>query len=154
MTYLSLKALHMFSMIILFGFGLGSAWYKWMADRSGDINHIAATNRRVVLADWIFTSPTIVIQPLSGISMVTMLNIPFTTPWIMWSFILYVFAGMCWLPVVWLQIQMKKLSEQALLTNSKLNRKYWVFAKLWFWLGVAAFIAMVLIVLLMIFKFV
>ncbi len=154
MTYLSLKALHMFSMIILFGTGLGSAWYKWMADQSGDINYIAKTNRHVVLADWIFTTPTIVIQPLTGIAMAILLDIPLTTPWIIWSIILYLIAGLCWIPVVWLQIQMRKLSEHALRTNSDLNSQYWKYAKIWFLLGVPAFSSMVIIVLFMIFKFV
>jgi len=33
-THLSLKTLHILSMVLLFGTGLGSAFYKWMADRS------------------------------------------------------------------------------------------------------------------------
>ena len=153
MTYLSLKTIHMLSMVLLFGTGLGSAWYKWMADRSGDINHIAATNRQVVIADWLFTTPTIIIQPLTGIGMLVLLEIPFTIPWVVWSFVLYVFAGACWIPVVWLQIKMRQLSEHARLSNGKLNEQYWYYARLWFWLGVPAFLAMICIVFLMVFKF-
>ncbi|MFZ2321641.1 MAG: DUF2269 family protein, partial [Pseudomonas sp.] len=48
MLYLSLKTLHILSMLLLFGTGLGSAFYKWMADRSGNLAHIAVTNRHVV----------------------------------------------------------------------------------------------------------
>ena len=61
MSYLALKYLHLISMVLLFGTGLGSAFYKWMADRHGDPAHIATTNRHVVLADWLFTTPTIII---------------------------------------------------------------------------------------------
>ena len=67
MTCIILKTLHILSMVLLFGIGLGSAFYKWMADRSGNINHIAATNRNIVLADWIFTTPTVIFQPISGL---------------------------------------------------------------------------------------
>ena len=63
MLYLSLKTLHILSMLLLFGTGLGSAFYKWMADRSGNLAHIAVTNRHVVLADWLFTTPTVIFQP-------------------------------------------------------------------------------------------
>ncbi|WP_369014999.1 DUF2269 family protein, partial [Escherichia coli] len=49
MSYTTLKSLHILSMVLLFGTGLGSAFYKWMADRSGDVQHIAITNRHVVL---------------------------------------------------------------------------------------------------------
>ena len=110
--YLSLKAIHMLSMVLLFGTGLGSAWYKWMADRSGDVKHIAATNRQVVIADWLFTTPTIIIQPLTGIGMLLLMDVPLTTPWVLWSLVLYFIAGACWLPVVWLQIKMKDLSSR------------------------------------------
>ncbi|WGZ94976.1 MAG: DUF2269 family protein [Candidatus Thiothrix putei] len=60
MLYLSLKYLHILSMVLLFGTGLGSAFYKWMADRSGNLAHIAVVNRHVVLADWSFTTPTVI----------------------------------------------------------------------------------------------
>ena len=64
MTYTVLKTLHILSMVLLFGTGLGSAFYKWMADRSGDLAHIVVTNRHVVLADWIFTTPTVILTGL------------------------------------------------------------------------------------------
>lgn len=151
-SYLVLKYLHILSMVLLFGTGLGSAFYKWMADRSGNLAHIAVTNRHVVLADWLFTTPTVIFQPLSGLWMVYLLSYPLTTPWIMWSLVLYVLAGACWLPVVWLQIQMRKLSEQAVMTQTELPALYWRYTRYWFWLGVPAFMAMLLVVLLMVFK--
>ena len=151
--YLSLKSLHLLSMVVLFGTGLGSAWYKWMADRSGDLTHIAKTNRQVVLADWLFTTPTILIQPITGLGMVYLSGIPVTTPWVMFSFLLYGLAGACWIPVVGLQIRMRRLSEHALLTQASLPAQYSRDARYWFWLGVPAFTSMVLIVLLMVFKF-
>jgi len=153
MIYLSLKTIHLLSMVVLFGTGLGSAWYKWMSDRSGNVAHIAQTNRQVVLADWLFTTPTILIQPLTGVGMLVVLDIPYTTLWVVMSVLLYGFAGACWIPVVWLQIKMQKLSEHASKTGTVLPEQYWRYARYWFWLGVPAFISMVLIVLLMVYKF-
>lgn len=150
--YLFLKYSHLLSMVLLFGTGLGSAFYKWMADRSGDIHHIAIINRHVVFADWVFTTPTIIYQPISGFALAYMLGIPLTTPWLAASLTLFVIAGLCWLPVVWLQIRMRTLSTQAAATQSQLSSLYWRYARIWFWLGVPAFIAMVLIVALMVFK--
>lgn len=152
--YLSLKVLHILSMVLLFGTGLGSAWYKWMADRSGDVKHIAATNQLVVKADWFFTTPTIILQPVTGVAMLMLLDIPVTTPWVMWSLVLYLVAGACWLPVVWLQIKMQQFSAEAVLKNNQLNAQYWRYARVWFWLGVPAFMAMIFIVILMVFKFI
>lgn len=152
MSYLALKYLHILSMVLLFGTGLGSAFYKWMADRSRNLEHIAITNRNVVLADWIFTTPTVIFQPVSGVWLAYLAAIPLTTNWISISLALYVFAGVCWVPVVWLQIRMSKLADAALETGSPLNDDYWRYARLWFWLGVPAFISMVLVVFLMVFK--
>lgn len=152
MTYTVLKTLHILSMVLLFGTGLGSAFYKWMADRSGNIAHIAVTNRHVVLADWIFTTPTVIFQPISGLWMVYLLGLPLTTPWIAASLFLFVLAGVCWLPVVWLQIRMHKLAAIAAAETTPLPELYWRMARRWFWLGVPAFAAMVLVVTLMVFK--
>jgi len=150
--YLSLKYLHLISMVLLFGTGLGSAWYKWMADRSQNLAHIAVVNRHVVLADWLFTTPTIIIQPLTGLAMVWLMGIPLTTPWIGISLLLYLLAGACWLPVVWLQMRMRDLAQQAVVNNTSLTLQYWRYARWWFWLGVPAFIAMIVVVVLMVFK--
>ena len=152
MSYLLLKYLHILSMVLLFGTGLGSAFYKWMADRSGNVAHIAVTNRHVVLADWIFTTPTVIFQPISGLWMVHLLGLPLTTPWIALSLSLYVVAGVCWLPVVWLQIRMRTLADIAVKTQSALPALYWRYARIWFGLGVPAFIAMLAEVFLMVFK--
>lgn len=152
MTYTVLKTLHILSMVLLFGTGLGSAFYKWMADRSGNVAHIAITNRHVVLADWIFTTPTVIFQPVSGLWMVYLLDLPLATPWVSASLFLFILAGMCWLPVVWLQIRMEKIAAEAVSRGTELPAIYWRMARRWFWLGVPAFTSMVLVVALMVFK--
>lgn len=152
MDYTLIKTLHILSMVLLFGTGLGSAFYKWMADRSGVLAHIAVTNRHVVLADWWFTTPTVIFQPLSGLWMVHLLGLPVSTPWVATSLGLYALAGACWLPVVWLQIRMRDLAAGALTAGTPLPPAYWRMARHWFWLGVPAFGAMVLVVALMVFK--
>lgn len=152
MTYTMLKTLHLLSMVLLFGTGLGSAFYKWMADRSRNVAHIADTNRHVVLADWIFTTPTVIFQPVSGLWMVYLLGLPLATPWVAASLALFVVAGACWLPVVWLQIRMQIVAAEAVAQRSSLPETYWRLARWWFWLGVPAFASMVLVVALMVFK--
>ncbi len=68
------------------------------------------------------------------------------------SLILYVFAGICWLPVVYLQIQMKKMAEQAVLTKTQLPLRYHRYARWWFWLGVPAFLAITVVIFMMVFR--
>lgn len=152
MSYLTLKSLHIFSLILLFGTGLGSAFYKLMADLYGDVQAIYTTNKHVVLADWWFTTPTVLIQPITGYYLLQELAFPMTTPWLLASIILYLLAGACWVPVVFLQIRMRELSRQAVEQKAPLSQEYYRYARAWFWLGVPAFTAMVLIVVLMVIK--
>lgn len=152
MSYALIKTLHILSMVLLFGTGLGSAFYKWMADRSGDVAHIAVTNRHVVLADWLFTTPTVIFQPASGLYLLQQLDLPLSTPWVAATLTLYTLAGLCWLPVVWLQIRMRQIATSSYAQHTALPPRYWQYARWWFWFGVPAFCAMVLVVALMVFK--
>jgi len=152
MEYALLKWVHLLSATILFGTGLGSAFYKWCADRSGNLQAIAHTNKIVVIADWIFTTPTVIIQPVTGIWLAYMAGRSLNEPWIMAAFVFYFIAGACWLPVVWLQIQMRNLSRQTLEKNTRLNATYYRYARTWLWLGIPAFISMIAVYFLMVFK--
>lgn len=152
MEYLLIKYVHIISMVLLFGTGLGSAFYKWMADRSGNVAHIAVTNKHVVWADGWFTTPTMIVQPLSGFLMLHLSGVAWSTPWVTASLILYTLAGLCWLPVVWLQIRMREISLQAASSHIALANDYYRYARYWLYLGIPAFAAMLLIVLLMVLK--
>ena len=150
MSYELLKWSHILSAFLLFGTGLGSAFYKFMTDRSGNLPAIAVTNRTVVLADWLFTTPTAIYQPLSGWLLMRELGITWTTPWIMTTVGLYILAGACWLPVVWLQIRMAEMSDKAVKNGTSLPPIYYRYKRIWFWLGWPAFLAMIVVVWLMV----
>jgi uncharacterized membrane protein len=152
MEYFAVKVIHILSSTLLFGTGLGSAFYKWMADRGGDLQAIAKTNRTVVTADWLFTTPTVIIQPVSGLWLVHLMEIPLDQTWILITLVLYVIAGGCWLPVVWLQIRMRDLASLAVSKNHNLDERYHRYAQIWFWLGIPAFLSMIIIYILMVFK--
>ena len=149
-AYALVKTLHILSATLLFGTGLGSAFYMWRADRSRDPAAIAFAARNVVIADWLFTLPAIVIQPLSGFWLAWYLGMGLTEPWLLWSFGLYLLAGACWLPVVWLQIQMRDMAATALALGAGLPGRYHRFMTIWFVLGWPAFLAVIAIFYLMV----
>jgi uncharacterized membrane protein len=151
-TYFLLKWAHIISSTLLFGTGLGTAFHGWMSHRSGDIRATVAVGRSVVLADWLFTAPAVVVQPLTGAAMMWMAGIPLATPWIVATLILYVFVGACWLPVVWLQIRMHRLAAEALTRDEPLPPLFHRYARYWFILGWPAFISVLAIFWLMIAK--
>lgn len=151
-AYLLLKTLHIISSVFLVGTGFGSAFYLFCANRSKSLEAQAVVARFVVLADWIFTTPAVVLQPATGIAMLSMAGWPLTTPWIMWSIALYLFAGACWLPVVWLQIRMKRMADDAVRAEGVLPARYWQYARWWGALGYPAFAAMAAVYFLMVAK--
>ena len=152
MDYVVVKWLHILSSTFLFGTGIGSAWYMLFANVSRDVRAIAVVAKYVVVADWLFTATTAVLQPLTGFYMIHLAGYPLHSKWIMWSLALYVIAGACWLPVVWLQIRMRDMALDAARTDGELPALYWRYFRIWVTLGVPAFLAFVLIFWLMVAK--
>ena len=150
--YLILKWMHILSSVVLVGTGLGSAYYMFFANRSRDLAAQAVVTRLVVQADWWFTTPTVLLQPATGLAMVHLAGFPLSTPWIAASLVLYAVAGLCWLPVVWLQIRMRALAQQAAEAGTPLAPLYWRYARWWEALGYPAFAAMVVVFYLMVAK--
>lgn len=152
MEYVVVKWLHILSSTFLFGTGIGSAWYMLFANISRDVRAIAVVARNVVIADWIFTATTAVIQPATGFYMIHLAGYPLDSAWIKWSIALYILAGACWLPVVWIQMRLRDLSAEAVRNDTALPPLYWRYFKTWVALGVPAFVAFVVIFWLMVAK--
>jgi uncharacterized membrane protein len=150
--YVVVKWLHILSSTFLFGTGIGSAWYMLFANISRDVRAIAVVSRNVVIADWLFTATTAIIQPATGFYMIHLAGYPFHSKWIMWSVALYVLAGACWLPVVWIQMRLRDLAAEAARTDTPLPPQYWRLFKTWVALGVPAFAAFIIIFWLMVAK--
>ncbi|HYC49197.1 MAG TPA: DUF2269 domain-containing protein [Burkholderiales bacterium] len=149
MEYLIVKFVHVFSSTLLFGTGLGSAFYMFFTNRSGDVRAIAVVTRRVVWADWLFTTPTAIIQPVTGLYLVHLAGLPLSLPWIAWSIALFVLAGACWVPVVGIQIRMAAMAERAVKEGTALPPLFWRYHRTWTALGIPAFVAFIAIFYLM-----
>jgi uncharacterized membrane protein len=152
MEYLIVKWLHILSSTFLFGTGIGSAFYMLFTSLSRDVRAIAVVSRYVVLADWIFTSTTVVLQPLTGFYLVHLAGYPPGSAWIAWSIALYLLAGACWLPVVWIQLRMRDMAQAAARDAAELPEQYWRYLRIWFLLGIPAFLALVAVFYLMVAK--
>ena len=152
MEYLIVKWLHILSSTFLFGTGIGSAFYMLFTSLSRDVRAIAVVSRYVVLADWIFTSTTVVLQPLTGFYLAHLAGYPLGSAWIAWSVALYLLAGACWLPVVWIQLRMRNMAQAAARDATALPEQYWRYLRIWFLLGISAFLALVVVFYLMVAK--
>ncbi len=152
MTYLWIKWLHILSATVLFGTGLGIAFFKWWADRCREVQVTAAVMRAVVRADWLFTAPAVVIQLATGLWLAASADYPLDEGWVLWALLLYLLAGSCWLPVVWLQLRMRDQALAAAASGEPLPRRYHSYRRIWITLGVPAFSALVGVFYLMVFK--
>jgi len=130
--YLALKLVHILGATILFGTGLGIAFFMLMAHRTGDPVKIAHTAGIVVIADALFTASAVVLQPLTGWALAALLGYSLSQFWIEATLVLYVVVGLCWLPVVWIQIKMRDLAAEAARSGSALPQRYHQYFAIWF----------------------
>jgi len=150
--YALLKIGHVVGATVLLGTGAGIAFFMLMAHRTRDPALIAHTARIVVLADTVFTASAVILQPVTGAALAHLSGYPLFSGWIGLSIVLYVVTGLCWLPVVWIQIRLRDMAFQATVTGAPLPERYFRLFKLWFVLGFPAFAAVLSIVWLMVVK--
>ncbi|WP_175778638.1 DUF2269 domain-containing protein [Burkholderia anthina] len=152
-VYLIVKTLHILSSVLMVGTGFGTAFYLFFANRTRSVPAIAAVSRLVVRADWWFTTPAVLFQPASGLWLAHTAGWQWDTPWLVASIVLYAIAGACWLPVVWLQIELASMATLAHANgDAALPARYWRYAKRWELLGYPAFFAMLSVYFLMVLK--
>jgi uncharacterized membrane protein len=149
------KTAHILSAAVLFGTGIGIAFFCWFgyrsALRSGDIGALRATMRLTVVADAWLTAPAVVFQAVSGVVLMTLLGWPLLSTWSVAVWTLFVFTGTCWLPVVWVQVQQWREARDAASVAALSEVFHWRF-RIWFALGVAAFAAVIALYWLMVAK--
>jgi len=150
--YIWLKWVHILSATVLFGTGLGTAFQMWITHMRGNVAAIAVTSRNVVLADWLFTTPAVIVQLVSGLWLVSVTGHDFTDRWVLWALGLYLFAGVCWLPVVAMQIRMRDMAKRAQKDGTPLPARYWQLERWWITLGALAFPAILVVFYLMVFR--
>ena len=148
--YLVLKTLHVISSTLLFGTGIGSAFYMLFASLNRDPRIVHFVTRYVVIADWLFTTTAVIVQPLTGFYLAWLAKFPLDSRWILWSTILYFVAGACWLPVVWMQVRMREMARVAAEEGTELPERYWRFFRVWVALGIPAFLSLVAVFYLMV----
>lgn len=151
-AYLIIKWMHVISSVLLVGTGFGSAFFMFFGNRSGSVAAQAVISRLVVRADWWFTTPAGIFQPLSGFWLAQQAGWPMSTPWLALAIAFYVLAGICWLPVVFLQLRMARMAASAARDGSKMPSAYRQYQRRWEAFGYPAFAAMLVIFYLMLTK--
>jgi uncharacterized membrane protein len=145
-----LRWAHILGATVLIGTGAGIAFFMLMAHRTRDAKIIAHTASVVVIADWIFTASAVVAQPVTGLLLANAMGWRLDSFWIVASIGLYVFIGLFWLPVVWIQHRLRDLARTAAEKGETLPEAYFRLYRVWFVCGFPAFMAILAIVWLMV----
>jgi uncharacterized membrane protein len=150
--YFLVKYLHVLGAIVILGTGSGIAFFMLMAHRSGDAAFIARTATTVVIADMLFTLSAVLLQPLTGFWLMALSSTGFTERWLMTSLGLYAVAGLFWVPVIFMQVEMRDLARVAAEQNGPLPPRYFALFRRWFLFGIPGFGSVMVILWLMIAK--
>lgn len=150
--YFLLRTLHIVSATILFGTGLGIAFFFFAGQRAPDAAARMFAARATVRADFMFTLPAVILQPVTGILLILLVGHDWTDFWLVASYALYLLAGACWVPVVFIQIALRNLAVRRAAGETIDEARYARLYRWWFALGWPAFIGLVAIFWLMVAK--
>ena len=149
------KTAHVLSAAVLFGTGLGIAFFCWFgyrgAMRSRDIGALRSVLRLTVIADACFTAPAVLFQAVSGVVLVNYLGWSLASAWSLAVWALFLLAGACWLPVLYIQARLSRESHRAASIDA-LPAWFHAWFRRWFGLGVPAFVSVIAIYYLMVAK--
>lgn len=145
-----LRWMHIVGATVLLGTGAGIAFFMVMAHRTRDARLIAHTASIVVLADWVFTASAVIAQPVTGILLALEMGWRLSEGWVLAALALYVFVGVFWLPVVWIQHTLRDIARQAVAEGAQLPDRYFRLYRIWFACGFPAFFAVLAILWLMV----
>ncbi len=149
--YLVLKLIHILAAVVVTGTGAGIAFFMFMANHSNNAQAIYITAKHVILGDWFFTTPAVVIQIITGVILMNIQGYSFSSPWFYWVVGLFLFIGFCWLPVLKIQYQLRELAKNSVDSN-EVTPEFKSLMKTWTLLGIPAFTAIMGIFWLMVFK--
>jgi uncharacterized membrane protein len=151
-VYFLVKYLHVLGAIVILGTGSGIAFFMLMAHLSCEVAFIARTAATVVIADTLFTLTAVVLQPVTGGYLMMLTAVPVTEHWLAASLALYAVAGLFWVPVIFVQIEMRNLAHIAEAGGKALPPRYFVLFRRWLWSGIPGFGSVMIILWLMIAK--
>ena len=149
--YLIFKLIHILAAVVVTGTGAGIAFFMFMANRSNNPQAIYVTAQHVILGDWVFTTPAVITQIITGVYLMNMQGYSFSAPWFYWVMGLFTFIGACWIPVLRIQYKLRELAKLSV-DAKNVTPEFKSLMRTWTLLGIPAFIAILGIFWLMVFK--
>lgn len=152
MLFHVIQYVHALGAIVILGTGIGIAFFMLMAHRSADPAFIAKTAEVAVIADFLFTLSAVLLQPVTGGLLMWLSSTSITEGWLMTALGLYLIAGLFWVPVIFMQIEMRDLARTAVVKGAPLPPRYFTLFRRWVLCGIPGFGAVMIILWLMFVK--
>jgi uncharacterized membrane protein len=153
MHYLLLKSLHVLSVTLFLGNIITGVFWKFHADRHGDLRGRALAVQGIIRSDRWFTMPGVFAIIITGVLMAISAHLPLLgTRWILWSLVLFGISGVCFGGFVG-PLQKKLLANlQAGQTGTWNESEYRRLSRAWEIWGAVATLTPVAALFLMVFK--
>jgi uncharacterized membrane protein len=152
-SYLFLKSLHIFGVILLMGNIIVTAWWKFMANKTKNPDVIAFAQRQVTLTDFVFTAPGALLAILAGDSMAySFMTDSWNIQWLTWGRSLFIASGIIWISVL-IPTQIKQARMARNFQHSKsIPDEYWKLSHRWNIFGAIAVLLPLINIYWMVFK--
>lgn len=151
-TYLLLKSLHIFGVIIFLGNIIVTAFWKTWADFTKNWQIIAFSQRLVTYTDIVFTATGVLIIAVTGLIMAKNFGNYWDVKWIRWGLSLFIISGMIWVIIlIPIQIILHRLTNQ-FYDNKIIPHQYWKYEKMWMVFGLIATLIPLINLYWMVFK--
>jgi uncharacterized membrane protein len=151
--YLLLKSLHIVSVVLFLGNIITGVFWKFHADRTGDLRARAQALDGIIQSDRWFTNPGVILIIITGVALALYAHIPIlSTKWIGWSLVLFGISGAAFAIFV-APLQRKLLANtKAGLTGAWNEAEYQKLSASWKLWGAVATGAPLVALFLMVFK--
>ncbi len=154
MSYQIIKIIHIISATFLFGAGTGTALMVLRAffqykKKVVSVESLDFALDHAIFVDWIFTLGAGIVQLISGVALGIMGGYSFIEGWLLSALILFGAVILLWIPAAFLQIRMKKELKS---DPDELSIRFRRLMRIWMSLGAPAFMLMIYIFYLMVFK--
>jgi uncharacterized membrane protein len=147
MIFPLIKLIHILSATLMIGTGFGSAFYLFLTYKKGKVSTVKDVLKLVILADTIFTTPSVILQLVTGIILTEMLGLTFGNWfWQVMGISLIIFI--LWVRAAFIQLKLRKIIEM----ENEITEEFHRLMRIWFYLGVPSFLGSMLIYYLMVFK--
>ncbi len=143
-----LKFVHVVSSAVLFGGSLGLALFMLIAAPHRDARQVAPVARMANNVAW-FTLGALIVQPVTGLTLVGTLGDSFAQPWLQASYTLFGVTAILWLWAGLAQRKLARLAQACATANAPLPPEYRTLYRRWTVLAWPGFVLLVTIYWLM-----